>query len=78
MSFQNNAQSASYSFHEFQMKSTKHTQSPLSPQAEITSPQQRGGAYGLGQALDNVSAVLGPVLAVMLMLWFTNDIRTVM
>lgn len=46
--------------------------------ADITLPQQRGAAYGLRQALDSVGAVLGPLLAVLLMLWLANDIRTVM
>jgi MFS family permease len=46
--------------------------------ADITPPQMRGAAYGLRQALDSVGAVAGPVLAVALMLWLANDIRTVM
>lgn len=46
--------------------------------ADITPPKMRGAAYGLRQALDSVGAVLGPLLAVALMLWFANDIRTAM
>ena len=46
--------------------------------ADITPPELRGAAYGLRQALDSEGAVIGPVLAVALMVWFVNDIRTVL
>ena len=46
--------------------------------ADITPAQMRGAAYGLRQALDSVGALIGPLLAVALMIWFTNDIRAVM
>jgi MFS family permease len=46
--------------------------------ADITPASMRGAAYGLRQALDSVGAVIGPVLAVALMIWFVDDIRTVM
>jgi len=46
--------------------------------ADITQPHLRGAAYGLRQSLDSVGALLGPLLAVTLMIWFANDIRTVM
>lgn len=46
--------------------------------ADITPPHMRGAAYGLRQALDSVGALLGPLLAVALMFWFANNIRTVM
>ena len=46
--------------------------------ADITPPQMRGAAYGLRQALDSVGALIGPLLAVALMIWFANDIRAVM
>jgi MFS family permease len=46
--------------------------------ADITPPAMRGAAYGLRQALDSVGALLGPALAVALMIWFANDVRTVM
>ncbi len=46
--------------------------------ADITPPPMRGAAYGLRQALDSVGSLIGPLLAVMLMIWFANDIRTVM
>jgi MFS family permease len=37
----------------------------------------RGAAFGLRQSLDTVGAFLGPVLAVVLMLLWSNDIRAV-
>ena len=46
--------------------------------ADITAQTQRGAAYGLRQALDSVGAVLGPVLAVLLMLFFSGGIRAAM
>jgi len=46
--------------------------------AEIAPPQLRGAAYGLRQALDSVGALIGPLLAVLLMIWLANDIRTVL
>ena len=46
--------------------------------AEIAPPQLRGAAYGLRQALDSVGALIGPLLAVLLMIWLANDIRMVM
>ncbi len=46
--------------------------------ADITPPAMRGAAYGLRQALDSVGAVIGPLLAIALMIRFGGDIRTVM
>jgi MFS family permease len=46
--------------------------------ADITPASLRGAAYGLRQALDSVGAVIGPVLAVTLMVWLAGDVRTVM
>ncbi|ABW66172.1 MFS transporter [Desulfosudis oleivorans] len=46
--------------------------------ADITPPQLRGAAYGLRQALDSLGAFLGPLLAVVLMLWLAGNIRAVM
>lgn len=46
--------------------------------AEIAPPRLRGAAYGLRQALDSVGALLGPLLAVGLMVLLANDIRAVM
>jgi MFS family permease len=46
--------------------------------ADITPPKLRGAAYGLRQALDTVGAFLGPLLAVMFMILFANDIKAVL
>jgi MFS family permease len=46
--------------------------------ADITPSHMRGAAYGLRQALDSVGALIGPLMAVALMMWLANDIRTVM
>ena len=46
--------------------------------ADIVTPQQRGTAYGLRQALDSIGAFLGPLLAVLFMLWLAGDIKTVL
>jgi MFS family permease len=46
--------------------------------ADITPQTLRGAAYGLRQALDSVGALLGPLLAVVFMLAFANDMRAVM
>ena len=46
--------------------------------ADIVPPSLRGAAYGLRQALDSVGALVGPLLAVALMIWFVDDIRTVL
>jgi MFS family permease len=45
--------------------------------AELAPPQHRGAAFGLRQALDTVGAVLGPLLAVALMLLWSNDFHAV-
>lgn len=45
--------------------------------ADIAPPQLRGAAFGLRQSLDTVGAFLGPLLAVALMLLWTNDFRKV-
>jgi MFS family permease len=46
--------------------------------ADITPAAMRGAAYGLRQALDSVGAVIGPALAVALMISFADDVRMVM
>jgi len=46
--------------------------------ADITPPPMRGAAYGLRQALDSVGALIGPLVAVVLMIAFGGAIRTVM
>lgn len=46
--------------------------------AEIAPVEIRGAAFGLRQALDSVGAFLGPLLALGLMVWLANDIKTVL
>jgi MFS family permease len=46
--------------------------------ADLTAQGQRGAAYGLRVALDSLGAVLGPILAVLLMLFFSGGIRAAM
>jgi MFS family permease len=46
--------------------------------SDVTPPASRGAAYGLRQSLDTVGAFLGPLLAIALMLWLVDDIRSVM
>jgi MFS family permease len=46
--------------------------------ADITPQSLRGAAYGLRQALDSVGAVIGPLLALGLMIGLAGDIRAVM
>ena len=45
--------------------------------ADVTPPEIRGRAYGLRQALDTVGAVIGPMIAVLLMLAYANDFRLI-
>lgn len=45
--------------------------------ADIAPLHLRGTAYGLRQSLDSVGALIGPILAVLFMGWFSNDIRPV-
>jgi len=46
--------------------------------ADIAPLQLRGAAYGLRQSLDSVGAFIGPLLAVIFMIWFTSNIRAVL
>ncbi|MGD8547583.1 MAG: MFS transporter, partial [Thiohalophilus sp.] len=46
--------------------------------ADVTPRTLRGAAYGLRQALDTVGAFIGPLLAVLLMLWLADDIASVL
>jgi MFS family permease len=46
--------------------------------ADVTAQTQRGAAYGLRQALDSMGLVIGPILAVLLMLCFSGRIRAAM
>lgn len=46
--------------------------------ADITPPLVRGAAYGLRQSLDSIGAFIGPLLAVLFMIWLANDIKAVL
>lgn len=45
--------------------------------ADIAPPNLRGAAFGLRQSLDTVGAFLGPLIAVVLMLLWSSDFRSV-
>ena len=45
--------------------------------ADITPEPMRGAAYGLRQSMDTLGAFLGPLFAMLLMVWTFNDYRTV-
>ncbi len=45
--------------------------------ADVTPAASRGAAYGLRQSLDTVGALAGPLLALVLMLAWSNDFRAV-
>lgn len=46
--------------------------------ADIVPAKLRGAAYGLRQALDSVGAFVGPLLALVFMIWLANDIKHVL
>lgn len=46
--------------------------------ADITEPSIRGAAFGLRQSLDTIGAVLGPLLAIGLMVLLASDVRAVL
>lgn len=46
--------------------------------ADITPPEQRNAAYGLRQSLDSAGAFIGPLLALVLMAAWHDDIRAVL
>jgi MFS family permease len=46
--------------------------------ADITPAKLRGAAYGLRQALDSIGAFLGPLLAVVFMVWFAGNLEATM
>jgi MFS family permease len=46
--------------------------------ADVVTPAQRGAAYGLRQALDSVGGFAGPLLALVLMASFADDVRSVL
>jgi MFS family permease len=45
--------------------------------ADLTPPEIRGAAFGLRQSLDTLGALIGPLLAVILMLLWANDFRKI-
>jgi len=45
--------------------------------ADLAPPAMRGAAFGLRQSLDSVGAFAGPLLAIGLMLYASNDFRAV-
>jgi len=45
---------------------------------EIAPLELRGAAFGLRQALDSVGAFIGPMLAVVFMIWLADDIKAVL
>jgi MFS family permease len=45
--------------------------------ADLTLPAQRGAAYGLRQSMDTVGAFIGPLLAMLLMGLYSDNIRAV-
>ena len=45
--------------------------------ADSTDPAFRGKAYGFHRAMDHAGALVGPLLATLLLAWFVNDLRTV-
>lgn len=46
--------------------------------ADIAPRNLRGAAYGLRQSLDTLGAIIGPLAALVFMVWFANDIRAVL
>jgi sugar phosphate permease len=46
--------------------------------ADIAPPHLRGACYGLRQSLDTVGAVVGPLLALVLVAAFAGDVRMVL
>lgn len=45
--------------------------------ADVTPPEIRGRAFGLRQSIDTLGAFLGPLLAIVAMAAFANDMRAV-
>ncbi len=45
--------------------------------ADSTDPSMRGKAYGFHRSMDNAGAIVGPLAATGLLLWFTKDLRTI-
>jgi len=45
--------------------------------ADSIDPSIRGKAYGFHRSMDNTGALIGPLVATMLLAWFVRDLRTV-
>jgi MFS family permease len=45
--------------------------------ADSIDPSMRGKAYGFHRSLDNAGALIGPLIATILLTWFVKDLRTV-
>ena len=45
--------------------------------ADLAPPELRGASFGLRQSLDTIGAFVGPLLAILLMLWTGDQFRTV-
>jgi MFS family permease len=45
--------------------------------ADSIDPSLRGKAYGFHRSLDNAGALIGPLIATVLLTWFVKDLRTV-
>jgi MFS family permease len=45
--------------------------------ADSTDPAFRGKAFGFHRAMDHAGALVGPLLATLLLAWFVKDLRTV-
>jgi MFS family permease len=45
--------------------------------ADSVDPAFRGKAYGFHRSLDNAGAIIGPLIATLLLTWFVSDLRTV-
>jgi len=42
--------------------------------ADITASAMRGAGYGLRQALDSAGGLIGPLLAMVFMIWFATNV----
>lgn len=45
--------------------------------ADLSPPHLRGASFGLRQSLDTIGAFLGPALAILLLIFFNNNIKIV-
>lgn len=45
--------------------------------ADSVDPSVRGKAYGFHRSMDHAGALIGPLLATLILAWFTKDLRTI-